>query len=102
MTETQRYLQETLKPTFQEEFIWRTYFGCFRDYVFVVIKKRSLYVYPSKIDYEEKPNQPWYFFNLSFLTCSLGACSVKIANEFFEIELRNEEEDKLLELIQAI
>ena len=56
MTETQRYLQETLKPTFQEEFIWRTYFGCFRDYVFVVIKKRSLFVYPSKIDYEEKPN----------------------------------------------
>lgn len=55
MSETQRPLSGKTVPTYQEEFIKNVIFYCFREYVYVVIHKRSLYLYENKRKYEEHP-----------------------------------------------
>jgi hypothetical protein len=102
MTETERYMSESLKPTYEEEFIKRRFLGCFVDYAFVVIKKRTLLVYKSEFAYKESPDQPESFFNLSFLICTLKEDSLRLSNDFAELTLRHHESGKLLELVQAI
>lgn len=68
MSETQRPLSGKTVPTYQEEFIKNVIFYCFREYVYVVIHKRSLYLYESKRKYEEHPEFPILFFNLTYMT----------------------------------
>jgi hypothetical protein len=82
MTETERYMKETLQPTYQEKFIKRKFLGCFIHYTFVVIKKRSLFVYQSEDVYQENPNIPLTFFNLSFLNCTLKENSLRLSNDY--------------------
>lgn len=56
MTETDRYLKETLKPTFEEKFIKRKFLGCFIDYSFIVIKKRTLLIYQDEENFRNNPD----------------------------------------------
>ncbi len=82
MTETERYMRESLKPTYEEEFIKRRFLGCFIDYAFVVIKKRTLLIYKNEQAYKDCPDQPKCFFNLSFLICTIKDDSLRLSNDF--------------------
>lgn len=65
MTGTARSLNSTPDNSFEGKFIRKVILGCFVDYVFVIIKNRTLYIYNSRQHYKTKPREPVCFFNLA-------------------------------------
>lgn len=102
MSETERYMKETLKPTYQERFIYRQAFACFPHYAYFVVRNRSLLVYQDEEAYQQCPERPMSFLNLSSLVCTLTEDTLRLSNDFTEMNLRHPQPEKLLELLQAI
>ena len=74
MTDTDR--NQLMTPgrnefVFEGEYIDQIYFGCFSHKIYVVIKQKTLYLYASQEEYQEKPEEPKMFFNLNFINCTL-------------------------------
>lgn len=102
MSETERYMKETLKPTYQERFIHKQAFACFPQYAYFVVRNRTLLVYQDEETYQQCPERPMSFLNLSSLVCTLTDDALRLSNDFTEMNLRHPQPEKLLELLQAI
>jgi hypothetical protein len=102
-TDRRQLLAEATTPSvYQEEFIDQIYLGCFPHTTYLVIKQRTLYIYKSKREYEECPEKPKIFFNLSHMSCTLYEDCIEISNQFGEVILKHRDPAKILELVEAI
>lgn len=105
MIDTQRTLAPKHSSSdciYRELFFDRVFLGCFVNRVYVVIKQRTLYLYPNQKEYQDRPDCPQMFFNLNHMNCSLSEDSVQISNGFTEVVLKHETPCKLLDLLNAI
>lgn len=107
MTDTDRRLcPSTNTPNnyslYEGEFIDRVYLGCFVKRILVVVKQKSLYLYQSRRHYQEHPDKPYMFFNINHMNSTLTQDSVEISNSFARATLRHGNEEKLLDLLEAI
>ena len=107
MTETDRRLCSSARSPddyslFEGEFIDRIYLGCFVKRLLVVVKQKTLYMYHSRRQYHEHPDQPFMFFNINHMNSTLTSDSVEISNSFAHATLRHSNPEKLLDLLEAI
>lgn len=97
MTETERYMKESLKPIFQQKFIKKRFLCCLNEYAFVVIKKKTLLIYKDEESYQTCPKMPELFFNLSFSTVLWDQTdSIKLSNGYNEMRLWHDDSEVLI------